>query len=236
MAIETTKARIESITYKIRDAAEKSGRDMSDITILGACKQVGIDRILEAVELGIANLGENQVAEAELKFKSLERPSKLQSLHFIGKLQSNKVRRALQVFDVIQSVDSIRLASRIDQIAGQLNMSMPIYIQVNIGGQQTKEGIDTEQIEDLVRLIDGCRNISLQGLMTVPPHTDHPENSRQYFSELREIGVKVSRMLKKDKDQLDLSMGMTNDYEIAVEEGATVVRLGSAIWGPRPYP
>ena len=133
MTQDSIRAHIEMIRSRISEAAERAGRDANQVTLLGACKQVETERVLEAIALGIGHVGENQVQEAEAKFKSLERPDQLISIHLIGHLQTNKVRRAVALFDVIQTVDSIRLAERINKVAGELNRHIPTYIQVNLG-------------------------------------------------------------------------------------------------------
>jgi hypothetical protein len=204
------------------------------VTVLGACKQVERERILQAVALGIGHVGENQVQEAEAKFEGMERPDQLVSLHLIGHLQANKVRRAVALFDVIQSVDSARLASRIDSIAQEMNRQVAIYIQVNIGSEATKEGVRPDQGVELAEFVATCRSIELAGLMAVPPHMENLEAVRPYFRMLRELRDGVCQLEQYRGAALGLSMGMTEDFEVAIEEGATMVRLGSAIWGPRP--
>ena len=226
--------RVEKIRERIARAAERAGRDASQITVLGACKQVERGRILQAIALGIGHVGENQVQEAEAKFKGLERPDQLASLHLIGHLQANKVRRAVDMFDVIQSVDSVRLASRIDNIAQELNRHVAIYIQVNVGSEDTKEGVRPDQVMGLAEFVATCECIELAGLMAVPPHLENLEAVRPHFRMLRELRDDVCQLEYYRDATLGLSMGMTEDFEVAVEEGATMVRLGSAIWGARP--
>ena len=226
--------RIEEIRERIARAAERSGRDADQITVLGACKQVERERILQAIALGIDHVGENQVQEAEAKFKGLERPDRLAGLHLIGHLQANKVRRAVDMFDVIQSVDSVRLASRIDNIAREMDRHVAIYIQVNVGSEDTKEGVRPDQVMELAEFVATCESIGLAGLMAVPPHLEDLEAVRPYFRMLRELRDGVCRLGHYRDVALGLSMGMTEDFEVAVEEGATMVRLGSAIWGARP--
>ena len=226
--------RIEKIRERIARAAERTGRDATQVTVLGACKQVQRERVLQAIALGIDHVGENQVQEAEAKFKGRERPDQLDSLHLIGHLQANKVRPAVALFDVIQSVDSVRLASRMENIAHELNRHVSIYIQVNVGSEATKEGVRPDQVTELAEFVATCEYLELAGLMAVPPHLGKLEAVRPYFRMLRELRDGVCQLGHYRDANLGLSMGMTEDFEVAVEEGATMVRLGSAIWGARP--
>ena len=226
--------RVEKIRERIARAAERVGRDASQITVLGACKQVERGRILQAIALGIGHVGENQVQEAEAKFKGLERPDHLTSLHLIGHLQANKVRRAVDIFDVIQSVDSVRLAGRINSIAGELDRHVPIYLQVNVGLEASKEGVSPDRVIELAEFVATCEHIGLAGLMAVPPNLGNTDALRPYFKMLRELREDLYQLEPYRDAKLELSMGMSEDFEVAVEEGATIVRLGSSIWGPRP--
>lgn len=234
MTQDDIRVRIEAVRERVARAAGRAGRDASQVTILGASKQVERERVLQAIALGISHVGENQVQEAEAKFKSLERPGRLVSLHLIGHLQTNKVRRAVALFDVIQSVDSVRLAGRIDSIAHELNRHVPIYIQVNVGAEPTKEGVRPDQVVELAEFVATCGNIELAGLMAVPPDLGNLEAVRPYFRMLRELRDGLYQLEPYPNTTLELSMGMSGDFEVAIEEGATMVRLGSAIWGTRP--
>ncbi|MDA0988322.1 MAG: YggS family pyridoxal phosphate-dependent enzyme [Chloroflexi bacterium] len=226
--------RIEEIHKKIARAAERAGRDPAQVTVLGACKQVERERVLQAIALGIGHVGENWIQEAEAKFKGPDRPDRLVSLHLIGHLQTNKVRSAVALFDVVQSVDSVRLASRMETIANELDRHVQIYIQLNVGSEPTKEGVRPDQVLELAEFVATCEHLELVGLMAVPPHLEDLEAVRPYFRVLRELRDGVCRLEHYRDATLGLSMGMTEDFEIAVEEGATMVRLGSAIWGARP--
>ena len=234
MTQDNIRAHIEVIRERIAKAAERAGRDANQVTVLGACKQVETERVLQAIALGIGHVGENQVQEAEAKFKDLARPDRLASLHLIGHLQTNKVRRAVAMFDVIQTVDSIRLAGRINNIAHELNRHVPIYIQVNVGLEPTKEGVRPDQVIELAEFVATCEHIRLAGLMAVPPNLGYPEAVRPYFKMLRELRDSLYQLEPYRNVALELSMGMSDDFEVAVEEGATMVRLGSSIWGSRP--
>ena len=225
---------VRALRERLARAAERAGRDPSDVTLLGACKTVGRDRVVQAVESGISHLGENFVQEAEAKFGGSERPEGLAGLHLIGHLQSNKVRRAVALFDAIQSVDSVRLLSRIDAAARSLHRQVEVYVQVNLAGEASKEGVSPGLVGEMAARAAACDNVHLKGLMAVPPHTEDPEGARPYFRMLRELRDELGRLDVYSGASLGLSMGMTADFEVAVEEGATLVRVGSAIWGARP--
>tara|TARA_B100001750_G_C15514814_1_gene606288 strand:- start:1915 stop:2619 length:705 start_codon:yes stop_codon:yes gene_type:complete len=225
--------RLNQIREKIQSALSRSGRSEESVILLGACKQVSYQGILDAVGLGLDHLGENRVQEAESKFDITDLPHGLKSLQLIGTLQSNKVKRAVQMFDVIQSVDSVKLADRIDVVAGEMKKRAKIYLEVNLSGEDTKTGINLREFDEVIELIIAKPNLELVGLMTVPPHSVDPENSRQYFQQLRSLRDSIIKYTSIQIEQVGLSMGMTNDFEVAIEEGATLVRLGSAIWGPR---
>ena len=225
---------VRSLQDRLARAAERAGRDPADVTLLGASKTVDRDRVVHAVELGIAHLGENFVQEAEAKFGESELPEGLAGLHLIGHLQSNKVRRAVALFDAIQSVDSVRLLSRIDAAAKATDRQVDVYVQVNVAGESTKEGVSPSLVGELAERAAACENVRLAGLMTVPPHMEDSEGARPYFRMLRELRDEVGRLDAYSGASLGLSMGMTADFEVAVEEGATLVRVGSAIWGARP--
>ena len=234
MTQDDIRFRIEGIRERIARAAERVGRDANQVTVLGASKQVERKRVLEAIALGIGHVGENQVQEAEAKFEGLERPDQLVKLHLIGHLQANKVRRAMALFDVVQSVDSVRLAGRMNNTASELDRHVQIYIQVNVGSEPTKEGVRPDQVIELAEFVATCEHLEMAGLMAVPPHLGNPEAERPYFSMLRELRDGLCQLETYHDAALELSMGMTDDFEVAIEEGATMVRLGSAIWGARP--
>ncbi|MBH75039.1 MAG: YggS family pyridoxal phosphate-dependent enzyme [Dehalococcoidia bacterium] len=233
MADIDIETRLHEIGNRIQFALVKSGRSEGSVVLLGACKQVSYQRILDAVGLGLDHLGENRVQEAESKFDITDLPHGLKSLQLIGTLQSNKVKRAVQMFDVIQSVDSAKLADRIDLVAGEMKKRAKIYLEVNLSGEDTKTGINLLEFDEVIEFIIAKPNLELVGLMTVPPHSVDPENSRPYFQQLRGLRDSIGKHTSIHVDQIGLSMGMTNDFEVAIEEGATLVRLGSAIWGPR---
>ena len=215
------------VTERIEKAALNVGRDPEEIKLVGVSKTVETDRIKEAVEAGITILGENYVQEAQKKIEEIGRPV---SWHFIGHLQSNKAKYAIRLFDMIHSLDSVSLAEELNRRAEQADRMMKVMIEVNLSMEATKFGTDEERVLSLAKRIQNLNHLSLEGLMTMPPYFDSPELSRPYYIALREL---KERMAKEGITMKELSMGMSNDFEIAVEEGATYVRVGTAIFGPR---
>jgi len=212
---------------RIEKAARKAGRDPEKIKLVAVSKTVETDRIKEAIEAGITILGENYVQEAQKKIEEIGRPV---SWHFIGHLQSNKAKYAIRLFDMIHSLDSIPLAEELNRRAGQADRMMKVMIEVNLSKEATKFGADEEMMLNLAKRIQGLSHLSLEGLMTMPPYFDSPESSRPYYIALREL---EGKMAKEGIPMRELSMGMSSDFEVAVEEGATYVRVGTAIFGPR---
>jgi len=215
------------VRERIEKAARKAGRDSNEIELVAVSKTVETDRIKEAIEAGIAILGENYVQEAQKKIEEIGRPV---SWHFIGHLQSNKAKYAVRLFDMIHALDSVSLAEELNRRAVQSDRVMKVMIEVNLSKEVTKFGTDEEMMLNLAKRIQRLRHLSLEGLMTMPPYFDSPEMSRPYYIALRELKEK---MAKEGIPMEELSMGMSNDFEIAIEEGATFVRVGTAIFGPR---
>jgi pyridoxal phosphate enzyme (YggS family) len=214
---------------RIEGAARRSGRDPKEIKLVAVSKTVESTRIKEAIEAGVSILGENYVQEAKKKIEEIGHPV---AWHFIGHLQSNKAKYAVQLFDMIHSLDSIPLAEELNRRAEQVDRIIKVMIEINLSGETTKFGIDEEKILNLVKRILQLNHLSLEGLMTMPPYFDSPEMSRPYYIELRALKEKIAR---EGIPMRELSMGMSNDFEIAIEEGATYVRVGTAIFGPRKY-
>ncbi|WP_297057824.1 YggS family pyridoxal phosphate-dependent enzyme [Thermosulfurimonas sp.] len=231
MNSESVARRLALIRERVAEAALRKGRRPEEIKILGASKAQPPEKIREAVEAGLEILGENYVQEAERK-KALLSDLPV-SWHLIGYLQKNKARKALQLFDLIQTVDRPEIAQRLSRLAQEMGRTLPVFIEVNVGGEETKAGILPEKVPDLVRLIKDLPALDLQGLMTIPPYSPDPEDSRKFFRKLRELKEQVEDFYEL-KHPLELSMGMSHDYEVAVEEGATLVRIGTALFGPRP--
>jgi len=215
------------VRERIERAAQKAGRDPSGINLVAVSKTVEVSRIKEAIEAGVLILGENYVQEAQKKIEAIGKPV---SWHFIGHLQSNKARYAVRLFDVVHSTDSIPLAEELDRRSEQEKRVIKVMIEVNLSKEATKFGTDEERVLNLAKRIQGLKHLFLEGLMTMPPYFDSPEMSRPYYRALREL---KERMIKEGVPMKELSMGMSNDFEIAIEEGATYVRIGTAIFGPR---
>ena len=216
--VEVTKA-VEDILRRIKEAANRARRDPREITLIAVSKGVGQQAILSAANAGISVFGENRVQEALDKFSGGMSQSPI-TLHCIGSLQMNKVKKAVGFFDLIHSIDSIPLAEKVEQEALQKSLIQSILIQVNIGEETTKGGVSVKDLPPLVALVRKCSHLKLLGLMAIPPRTT---NSRPYFAKLRELAAGF--------DLTGLSMGMSSDFEVAIEEGATWVRVGAAIFG-----
>jgi len=215
------------VTERIEKAAQKAGRNPKDIRLVAVSKTMEADRVREAIEAGVTILGENYVQEAQKKIEEIGKPV---SWHFIGHLQTNKAKVVVRLFDVIHSVDSVALAEELNRRAQQANQKIPIMIEVNLSGETTKFGTEEEKVTSLAQEVLKLNHLSLEGLMTMPPYFDDPEMSRPYFIQLREL---KERLVKGGIPLKELSMGMSNDFEIAIQEGATYVRVGTAIFGAR---
>ncbi|HDN79814.1 MAG TPA: YggS family pyridoxal phosphate-dependent enzyme [Chloroflexi bacterium] len=226
-------ANLRRVRERIAEAALRKGRRPEDITLVAVTKTIDPERILIAARLGVKHFGENRVQEALRKIpvvnQALGTPP---TWHMVGHLQTNKVRKALGIFDFIHSVDSVRLAREINKRAGRESKVIPILLEVNISGEATKFGFAPEEVEDAVREILSFPNLSVQGLMTIAPIVNDPEEARPFFRRLRELRDYLAEQFPQI-DWKHLSMGMTDDFEVAIEEGATMVRLGRAIFGER---
>ncbi|NIQ37973.1 MAG: YggS family pyridoxal phosphate-dependent enzyme [Proteobacteria bacterium] len=225
---------IRENVLRVKEAIEKAaqgiGRDPGEIRLVAASKTVDTDRIRKAVEAGIGIFGENYVQEAKRKIEVLRSPV---AWHFIGHLQKNKAKYAVKLFEMIESLDSIGLAEELNRRAGQGGRKMDVLVEVNLSGETSKWGVGEGETIPLVCRINDLENLQFRGLMTMPPYFDDPEDSRPYFTRLRQLG---ERILKEGvhSGPLELSMGMSNDFLVAIEEGSTLVRVGTAIFGPRP--
>ncbi len=224
---------LNNIKKRIEDAAIRAKRDPKKIRLVAASKTVPVDLIREAVAAGHSLFGENYIQEARSKIESIGRNNI--SWHFIGHLQTNKAKYAVRLFDMIHSVDSLNLARELDKRAKKENKVLPILVQVNIAEEATKYGAGTDEVISLVRKISPLENLSLRGLMTMPPYFNEPEKVRPYFRELKNIQVRIQEEGIPNIRMDELSMGMTGDFETAIEEGATMVRIGTAIFGARNY-
>jgi pyridoxal phosphate enzyme (YggS family) len=215
---------------RISDAAEKCGRKAEDIKLLGASKSQSIDAIQEAIAAGVKLIGENYVQEAKNK---KDRIAASVEWHMIGRLQRNKAKAAIELFDIIESLDNLALARELDKEAGKRGRKVRVFIEVNVGNEESKSGIAKNQVVSLVEEVASLSNMRVEGLMTVPPFRENLEEARPYFRELSELRERLNELRLPNVDLRELSMGMTHDYTVAIEEGATIVRIGTALFGPR---
>ena len=219
-------ANLARVRERIEKAAARSGRDAGSVKLLAVTKTFGPAHVRAAVEAGHLLFGENKMQEALEKIPAV--PSREAEWHFIGHLQRNKAKPAIEHFELIESLDRVKLARHLDRLAGEAGRRARVFAQLDLAGEETKSGFSVEEflqaLDEIVRL----ENLSVEGLMTIPPFFDDPERARPFFAELREIRERIA--LPEIKE---LSMGMTGDFEVAVEEGATIVRLGTAIFGAR---
>ena len=224
--------RIEAVRGRIEACALRFNRAPNEITLVAVSKTHPAEVIREAIAAGVTDLGENRVQEAEGKIPEVGRHAA--RWHLIGHLQSNKARRAVELFDVIHSLDSVALAQRLDRMCVELDrQELPVMIQVDLGREATKSGADEAEVLQLVEALKHCQRLRLSGLMTLPPYFDDAEQVRPFFRKLRELRDELSSQRAFGDLRGELSMGMTHDYEIAIEEGATIVRVGTAIFGAR---
>lgn len=229
--MSTVRDNIKRIRDSIAETALKAGRSASDIRLMAVTKTVDDDRIIEAIEVGVDIIGENYVQEAKRK---IEKMGKNVEWHMIGHLQSKKSKYAVRLFDMIHSVDRMSLAKELDKRSRVAERISKILIEVNISGEETKSGVRKEDAISLVKDVSTLENLSIQGLMTMPPWFDDPEDARPYFVTLRELRDKITEENIPNVEMRELSMGMSGDYLVAVEEGATIVRIGTSIFGARP--
>lgn len=228
---EEIKVRLARLRERIAKAAEGAGRRGEDITLITVSKTFDSITVQKAVDAGALALGENRVQEAVEKSRHV----KAEGLewHLIGHLQANKARHAVQTFDVIHTIDSSEIAKRVDRIAAEEGRRLVVLLQVDLGKEATKSGADEAELPSIIQTLDACRNLEFIGLMTLPPFFDDAQQTRPYFRRLREILEDLNRHRPADKQLTELSMGMSHDFEVAIEEGATMVRVGSAIFGQR---
>ena len=225
------KERLDRIRKRIADAAIACGRDPDSVRLVAVSKTMDAERVARAIDAGAEILGENYIQEAREKFNALyDRPV---VWHFIGHLQSNKVKYAVRMFDLVHSVDSFKLARALDKEARKNDKAQDILVQVNISREETKSGIGETEAVELVTRIAGLENIRVKGLMTMPPFFDAPEQARPYFRQLARLRDRMVEAGIPGVNMAELSMGMTGDFEVAIAEGATLVRIGTAIFGAR---
>jgi len=228
----TLGARLTNVRAQIAAAAQNCNRPAGDVTLVAISKTHPSSSVLKLIELGATDVGENRVQEAEEKITDVGRSRA--RWHLVGHLQANKARRAVSLFDVIHSLDSVDLARRLDRLCIEEGReSVEVLIQVDLGHEETKSGIDETEVPELVEALGPLVRLKLVGLMTLPPFFEKAENSRPYFRRLRELRDTLAATGAFGDRKGELSMGMSHDFAVAIEEGATMVRIGTAIFGER---
>ncbi|MEA3355731.1 MAG: YggS family pyridoxal phosphate-dependent enzyme [Candidatus Bipolaricaulota bacterium] len=217
----------------IKDNVKKILDQLPDnVTLVAAAKTRTPEEILEAIEAGVSAIGENYIQEAEQAHSKIGSRARW---HFIGHLQRNKVKKAVHIFDMIETVDSPRLAAEIDKRCARIGRTMPVLIEVNSGREPQKMGVPPEDVQDFIKGLSRFERLKPMGLMTMGPRFGNPEKARPYFQRTREIFDSLARLKLENTDWRYLSMGMSNTYEIAIEEGANMVRIGTRLFGKRDY-
>lgn len=223
LVMQDIRANLERVRERIARAAERAGRRGDDITLVAVSKTVEAARVREAIAAGVTALGENRVQEARWKIAEVGRPV---AWHLIGHLQTNKAKDALELFDVIHSLDRLDLAAELDRRARKRGHDVTALLQVNVAGELSKGGVAPDEVGRALEAIAKLERVRVRGLMTIPPEVERAEEARGWFRTLRELAER--------HDLRELSMGMSRDFEVAIEEGATLVRVGTAVFGPRP--
>jgi len=224
--------RVRDVQVRIRQAAQRAGRKPEAVRLVAVTKTVPVERIRAAVAAGVSILGENRLQEAEPKIEQLQSLPGVQ-WHFIGRLQRRKVKTVVGLFELIHSVESVELAVEIDRRAREADVTQRVLLEVNIGGEASKGGFAPDALPDAVKAIDALSNLAVEGLMAIPPLSLYAETSRPHFRALRELAQSLSGLKLQRVRMRELSMGMSGDFESAIEEGATMVRVGTAIFGAR---
>lgn len=228
------KENLQQVQKRIEAAATRAGRDSDEIKLVAVTKTRGIEEIKEAVEAGIVDLGESRVQELRDKYDNI---SQKINWHMIGHLQRNKVKYIMRMerCNLIHSMDSMRLAKKINKRAGMADRVMNVLVQINVAGDENKFGLKPEETIQYLKDVSEFENLQVKGLMTMVPYVEDTEEVRPYFRQLKELFEEAKRAEIPNIEMQELSMGITNDFEVAIEEGATIVRVGSAIFGPREY-
>ncbi|MDO5673967.1 MAG: YggS family pyridoxal phosphate-dependent enzyme [bacterium] len=226
--------RLQQVLRAITEATVQAGREPGSVKLVAVSKTVPATLVQEAMDCGHMLFGENYLQEAQEKIPLLGAGP---SWHFIGRLQSNKCRDVAALFNMVETVDRLKVAQRLNECAGALDRRLNILVQVNIGEEAQKAGVMPDETGPLLESIAACAHLSCHGLMALPPYFDKPEASRPYFRQLRQLGQQFAhKELFYNNHQVELSMGMSGDYIAAIEEGATIIRVGTAIFGARPQP
>ena len=226
------KENLSIVEQNIQKAGARSGRDRREVQLIAVSKTKPVEMLMEAYDCQIRDFGENKPQEIREKFPQLPEDIRW---HMIGHLQRNKVKYIVDKVALIHSVDSVRLAEEIHKEAMKIGRRVPVLIEVNVAGEETKFGVAPEEVEELIRKIAPFEGIEVQGLMTIAPFVTNPEENRQYFNRLKQLSVDISHKNIDNINMNVLSMGMTGDYEVAIEEGASFVRVGTGIFGERNY-
>lgn len=224
--------RAQAVLASIRGAEQRAGRPPGSVRLIAATKSIPPERIRSAIAAGVRILGESRLQEALPKIAAIGTGAGV-AWHFIGRLQRRKVKAVVETFDMVQSVESLELAAEIDRRAGEAGLVLPVLLEVNVGGEASKGGFTPEALPSAALALEMFPHLAVQGLMTIPPATATAEEARPYFRRLRECAEAVTRLDLRRVRMVELSMGMSQDYEVAVEEGATFVRVGTAIFGAR---
>ncbi len=226
------KENYDQVAKKVEEACMRAGRNKEEVTIIAVSKTKPLANVVELQSHGVMDFGENKVQELCSKYEEIEKPVKW---HLIGHLQTNKVKYIVDKVELIHSVESLKLAKQISKEAVKKDVTVPVLIQVNVANEDTKFGLETEEVVALVEEASKLPNIKIKGLMTIAPFVDDPEDNRIYFRELKQLFIDIKEKNIDNVDMEILSMGMTGDYEVAIEEGATMVRVGTGIFGARNY-
>jgi len=231
VSLQSIGDRVQTVLANIRSAADKVGRPADSVRLVAATKTVSVEGIKHGIVAGLTVLGENRVQEAIPKRTELS--SAPVQWHFIGHLQRRKVRSIIGLFALIHSVDSVELAQEIDSRAGAAGLTQHVLLEVNVGGELSKSGFRPDDVISAVPILAQLQHVHIKGLMTIPPPTIDPEAARPYFRQLRDLAQRIVALHLPSVRMDELSMGMSNDYAVAIEEGATLVRVGTAIFGAR---
>jgi len=230
--MNTIEQNIRHVQEQIATAAENCGRRSEAVTLIAVSKTFPADTVTQAISAGLTRFGENRIQEAEPKIMCLRTFHNIE-WHMVGHLQSNKARRAAELFNVIHSLDSVKLAARLNEACEELGKTISVLLQVDLAEEATKFGAPRGQIHGIVAAVANMKWLRLDGLMTIPPYFDDPELTRPFFSELRELSVSLERESPGCLGRRHLSMGMSNDFQVAINEGSTMVRIGTALFGVR---
>ncbi|MBI3810486.1 MAG: YggS family pyridoxal phosphate-dependent enzyme [Nitrospirae bacterium] len=227
------KERLDAVRARIERAACRVGRDPGAVTLVAASKTVPVERLVEAVACGCRIFGENRIQEALAKIEAMRSEAGIE-WHLIGPLQPNKVKHAVGRFSLLHAVDRLDVAERLDRAARERGITQRILLEVNVSGETTKHGFSPDDLASVAERMGTLTELRVLGLMTLPPPAERPEDARPHFRRLRELAAQVEALGIPGVSMKELSMGMSGDFDVAIEEGATMVRIGTALFGPRP--